>query len=191
MSQAHVEVVSNSPVAAPPSGELRRQLATHHRRLLTYARMLVGDESTAEDLVQETLERALRASHRFRAGSNAGAWLMRILKNRFTDRYRHLGAMREVDIDRVTSALVADAATPPSYLDVVTNQDVLEALASLDERLRETFVMRYLDGLPYDQIAERCGVPMSTVGTRLMRARLRLRRIIEARIPRTSMETWS
>ena len=165
-----------------PAGEVRREVMAQHRRLFTYAKMLLGDESAAEDLVQDTLERAVRASHRFRSGTNAGAWLTRIMKNLFTDRYRHKIVIREISLDATISGLAAESPREPTYLDVLTNADVLAALADVGGRLRETFVLRHVDGLSYEEIAARFGVPMSTIGTRLRRARLRLRRIIENRL---------
>jgi RNA polymerase sigma-70 factor, ECF subfamily len=183
-SEVSVQVVDGQGVGDPllPASEVRREVMAQHRRLFTYAKMLVGDESAAEDLVQDTLERALRASHRFRSGTNAGAWLTRIMKNLFTDRYRHRVAIREINLENATGALVAEPAREPTYLDVLTNGDVLSALADMGARLRETFVLRHVDGLSYEEIAARFGVPMSTIGTRLRRARLRLRRIIENRL---------
>lgn len=181
-TQASVGSVTVEVGMALPASEVRREVMAQQRRLFTYAKMLVGDESAAEDLVQDTLERALRASDRFRAGTNAGAWLTRIMKNLFTDRYRHKVAIREISLEHLSGRLVAEAPREPNYLDVVTNTDVLAALADVGGRLRETFVLRHLDGLSYEEIAARFGVPMSTIGTRLRRARLRLRRLIETRL---------
>lgn len=181
-SEVSVQLVDTPVGELLPAGEVRREVMGQHRRLLTYAKMLLGDESGAEDLVQDTLERALRASHRFRSGTNAGAWLTRIMKNLFTDRYRHKVAVREISLETTIAGLAAEAPREPTYLDVLTNRDVLAALADVGARLRETFVLRHVDGLSYEEIAARFGVPMSTIGTRLRRARLRLRRIIEARL---------
>ncbi|MES1209119.1 MAG: sigma factor, partial [Pseudomonadota bacterium] len=98
-SEVSVQLVDAQVGEPLPATDMRREVMAQHRRLFTYAKMLLGDESAAEDLVQDTLERALRASHRFRAGTNAGAWLTRIMKNLFTDRYRHKIAIREVSFE--------------------------------------------------------------------------------------------
>jgi RNA polymerase sigma-70 factor (ECF subfamily) len=171
-------------VASPPSGEVRRELMAHYRRLLAHARVLVHDEATAEDLVQDTLERALRASQSFRAGTNARAWLTRIMRNLFTDRHRHRAAVREVPLDTCECWLAAEEPRRPTYLDVISSDYVLAALDELDSRLRELFVLRHIEQVPYEAIAARYQMKVSTVGTALRRARLRLRRIVEKRLAR-------
>jgi RNA polymerase sigma-70 factor (ECF subfamily) len=178
MKNISVQLVPQQPVAQPPPCDVRSELAAQYRRLLTYARTLTGDESAAEDLAQDTLERALRASDRFQAGSNAGAWLTRILKNRFMDRYRHRVAIREVGIECATALAIAEPPRAPTALDFVTEQDVIVAMGRLSAILKETFRLRYVDGWSYEKIAGHFGVPPSTVGTRLRRARLALRRLI-------------
>jgi RNA polymerase sigma-70 factor (ECF subfamily) len=179
MKNISVQLVSQEPAAQPPPCDVRSELAAQYRRLLTYARTLTGDESAAEDLVQDTLERALRASDRFQAGSNAGAWLTRILKNRFMDRYRHKVAIREVGIECATALAIAEPPRMPTLLDFVSEQDVINAMGRLSSVLHDTFRLRYVEGWSYGRIAEHFGVPPSTVGTRLRRARLALRRLVE------------
>jgi len=178
------EVLEVEVVAEPPSAEVRRELMAHYRRLLTHARVLVHDEATAQDLVQDTLERALRASQSFRAGTNARAWLTRIMRNLFTDRYRHKTAIREIALDSCECWLAAEQPRGPTYLDVVSPSDVEAGLADMDPRLRELFVLHYVDRVSYEDIAARYRMNPSTVGTALRRARLKLRRIIETRLGR-------
>ncbi|HVR60331.1 MAG TPA: RNA polymerase sigma factor [Polyangia bacterium] len=162
-------------------------LLGQRRSLLAYASMLSGDRSMADDLVQDTFERALRAGARFQAGSNLSAWLRRILKNLFTDRCRE--RRRYVDIDNDE---VAGLATPPAPDDAaggvtavllgrVTLDDVHSALADLAPALREVFVLAHLERRNYQNIAATLRIPISTVGTRLWRARARLRDVLSAR----------
>jgi RNA polymerase sigma-70 factor (ECF subfamily) len=184
-SSGQSEVLEVEVVAEPPSAEIRRELLAHYRRLLAHARVLVHDEATAEDLVQDTLERALRASQSFRAGTNARAWLTRIMRNLFTDRYRHKTAIREVALDTCECWLAAEEPRRTTYLDVVSIDDVLAALGELDARLRELFVLKHIEHVPYEDIARRYGMNPSTVGTALRRARRRLQRIVEKRLGRS------
>ena len=162
-------------------------LLAQRRSLLAYANMMSGDRSVADDLVQDTLERALRAGARFQAGSNMSAWLRRILKNLFTDRCRE--RRRFVDIDSDDG--MGLAATPEhdeaaegataALLGRVTLDDVQSALADIAPTLREVFVLAHLQRRNYQSIAATLRIPVSTVGTRLWRARVRLREVLSAR----------
>jgi RNA polymerase sigma factor (sigma-70 family) len=181
MTNTLVQVVAREAAPSSPS-EVPSELTAQYRRLLTYARTLTRNEAVAEDLVHDTLERALRARHQFRAGTNAAAWLTRILRNRFTDQCRHRTAVREIGLEHAIGTAAAEEPRGPSVLDVVTDGDVVAALERLTFCLREAFWLRHVEGLSYEEMAARFRVPQSTVGTRLRRARLALRRIIEARL---------
>ncbi len=159
------------------------ELPRHRAELLRWARMMVRDTAAAEDLVQETMERALRKSHQFRAGTNLRAWLMRILSTRCSDRWRHEQVMRAIHPHDV---LITLRSTPdseePTYLDIFSASDVQAALSCLSGGQREMFILRYIDRLSYRQIASRCGLASGTIGVRLLRARLRLRNaLLESR----------
>jgi RNA polymerase sigma-70 factor (ECF subfamily) len=173
-------------VAHEPAELVRDSLAAdvvaNRPALLMYARSLAHSEHEADDLVQDTLERALRAAHRFQPGSNLRAWLMRIMRNLFLDRRRHHASVREVPIQ--SEAIVDDGhgTYRVGPLDFVSEEDVLSALGELKGYLRQAFVLYYHDGLSYDGIAARLNILKSTVGTRLCRARIRLRGILEPRI---------
>jgi RNA polymerase sigma-70 factor (ECF subfamily) len=150
--------------------------------LMLYARSLAHNQYEADDLVQDTIERALRAAHRFRRGSNLRAWLTRIMRNLFLDRRRHDASVREVPLQPDAIADDDGRAYQLGPLDFVSEEDVLGALGELKVYLRQAFIIYYLDGLSYDGIAARLNILKSTVGTRLCRARIRLRRILEPRI---------
>jgi len=79
----------------------------HRRALSTYAQMLARERTAAEDLTLDTLERALRAVTRFKAGTNLRAWLMRIMRNLFTD-----GCRRSAVIRSVNAQIVMDEVAP-------------------------------------------------------------------------------
>lgn len=150
----------------------------HWTALSTYAQMLARERTAAEDLTQDTLERALRAEGRFREGTNLRAWLMRIMRNLFTDCCRRNAVMRSVN------ALLAieEAAPEPtamSYVDLVSMADVEAALAEIEVDHRVIFELAYIKRLSYGAIAQQLRIPVSTVGTRLWRAKAKLRRALK------------
>ena len=176
--------------------EMRRAL---HQRAL----FLAQDRTAAEDLLQETLERALQSRDRFREGSNLGAWVFSIMRNLFIDGRRRrairarleqkafwLGELeppaREPERDDETrhpecgrvdvGASDLDAVTP---LDVITSADVDAAVAMLPPSQQEIFTLAYGVRLSYREIAIKLGIPASTTGTRLLRVRAKVRRRLE------------
>jgi RNA polymerase sigma-70 factor (ECF subfamily) len=139
---------------------------------------LARDSALADDLVQDTLERALRAASQFRMGTSLRAWLLRIMRNLFTDGCRKSAHLQRLGPE-VADALPAEDARGATLLDYVTTAAVHAALATMTPFHREIFVMAYMERLPYHAIARRLRIPVSTVGTRLWRAKGRVRRILE------------
>ncbi len=157
------------------------ELPSHRAELLRWARMTVRDGAAAEDLVQETMERALRKAHQFRPGTNLRAWLMRILATRCSDRWRHEQVIRTLHPHDVLSGLRSSAEPDePTYLDIFSASDVHAALSCLSGEQREMFILRYMERLSYRQIASQCGLASGTIGVRLLRARMRLRNALLA-----------
>lgn len=168
--------------AAEPSilDDLATRVAAHHDALYARALRLCGDADRARDLVQDTIERALRRRESFVAGTNLRAWLMTILGNRFVDVVRRDRVAREVAID--DGEVAAEAPTAAAR---VSDDELRAAVAALPRELREVVTLHALEGLGYREIAERLAMPIGTVGTRLARARgqllAALRTIEEAR----------
>jgi RNA polymerase sigma-70 factor (ECF subfamily) len=177
--------------------ELRRAL---HQRAL----FLSQDRTAAEDLLQETLERALQSRDRFREGSNLGAWVFSIMRNLFIDGRRRrairarleqkafwLGEMelpareperddeapRYAECGRIDVGVSDPGALTP--LDVITSDDVEAAVAMLPPAQQEIFMLAYGVRLSYREIAIKLGIPASTTGTRLLRVRAKVRRRLE------------
>lgn len=133
---------------------------------------LTRSPSDAQDLVQDTVERALRSRASFDPRTSLQAWLTVILNNLFLDRCRrrHLQPQSLDGVDVPT--LARDDAEPPwAHLD---EADVSAAAQKLPAEFRAVFEL-HREGLGYQAIAERLGVPRATVGTRLLRARRQLR----------------
>src|SRR5258708_11785035 len=151
-------------------------LLSRSRTLRGYANMLTGNRAAADDLLQDTFERALRGAAQLRAGSNLTAWLRRIMRNLFTDRCRQgtrFVSMTNTDLaDRFADEREPepDQREPFDIREFLTIADIKAALATIDRSLREIFELAHLKRLSYQTISAELGIPVSTVGTRLWRA---------------------
>jgi RNA polymerase sigma-70 factor (ECF subfamily) len=163
-------------VPVPDRGALL--VHTHQSALEAYALKLCGNPSDARDVVQDTFERALRRIATLAPGSNERAWLFTILHNVFIDRCRR--SRREAVVAAVDELELAarDPEPPPGWASLGL-EDVRAALAQLDEEFRVIYQLHAIDGLSYDEISQRLGLPKNTVGTRLIRARRKLKVILE------------
>ena len=143
-----------------------------------YARAirLLRNQSDAWDLVQDTFERALRGYPRFQQGSNLRVWLMTIMQHLFIDRCRKQSREPVAEpIDEEQMATQEPASATSAGWEQITDEQVADALAQLESPFREVYQLRLLDNCSYDEIAERLLIPRATVGTRLMRARKKLK----------------
>lgn len=140
-------------------------------RLRRYARALTGDRHAADDLVQDTLERALGRSALFRPGSDARAWLFGIMHNQFVNHVRSAAARRTVHADPwMPEPAAVDTAHERAALG-----DIARMLGQLPIEQREVLLLISLEELTYQQAARVLGVPLGTVMSRLSRAREALR----------------
>jgi RNA polymerase sigma-70 factor, ECF subfamily len=140
--------------------------------------------SEAEDLAQETMLKAFRFMDQYRAGSDAKAWLMTILRNTRIDRLR-AGAKtsRDVSLDQLELEPAAtegatddgEAMTPREILEGFSDETVIEALTSLPEEIRFTLLLVDVEGVDHVQAAEALGVPVGTIKSRAHRGRAMLR----------------
>ena len=153
-----------------------REALPHLDTLYRVALRLGGDESRAQDLVQETMLKAFRAWSQFRPGTNARAWLLTILRNTFINEYRR--QKREpipVDIDLVEPYIVRpvgpDTDPEGTFFSRIVDARVLDAVAGLPDEFREALVLSDMEGLSYAEVAEALEVPLGTVKSRLFRAR--------------------
>jgi len=153
-------------------------ILTELPRLRRYARALVGDRAAADDLVQDTLERAWSRFAQWRPGSDLRAWLFSIMHNLRVDQLRRpgLNAMPMDDED----LMVPTRATQSDHLEVV---DLEAALARLPEEQRAVLLLVALEDMSYEEVAAALGIPIGTVMSRLARGRERLRLILEGRQP--------
>jgi RNA polymerase sigma-70 factor (ECF subfamily) len=130
-----------------------------------------------DDLMQDAIERALRNWDSYKAGTNLMAWMRTIIQRMAIDQWRRRGNRTTVSVDDLIDPNDGDESLPSwSQYSV---EDVRRAMASLTPDMRLTYQMHYLDGLCYQTIASRLGIALATVGTRLARARIRLRELLE------------
>lgn len=135
---------------------------------------VVRDPSMAEDVAQDTLVKAWLALPTFRGESSLKSWVLRIAHNTAVSSIR---ASRSVAMDPFTfpeEATPADRSVEMRVESRRAMDDFTVALGHLDELSRSVVVLREVEGLSYDEIADVLDVPLSTVKTRLMRARRRL-----------------
>jgi RNA polymerase sigma-70 factor (ECF subfamily) len=164
--------------------EFEQVAMPHSRSLLRVARRLASDSATAEDLVQETLLRAWSSFHQFQPGTNARAWLFRILFNAFYAQGR-----------KIRSAPVLGPLQPPSLeaepesraaLSVLDAAVVSRALDELSAEHRSVLLLAVVEGFTCREMAEILSLPIGTVMSRLSRARAALRTRLEPAPPKAS-----
>jgi RNA polymerase sigma factor (sigma-70 family) len=152
-------------------------LTDHIPSLRRYARVLTGDAWMADDLVQDTLERACSKWRLWVMGSDLRAWLFTLMHNIFINQARR--SMRQaaagltVNVDDVEGEMAApDAGTAQTL-------DLQRCLLRLPEDQRVVLLLVSLEDLSYEEVAKITGVPVGTVMSRLSRARSRLRDLMD------------
>ncbi len=147
--------------------------------LFTFAYHLTYNEEDANDLVQETYLKAYRFIDNYNAGTNAKAWLFRILKNAFINQYRKKSKQPiKVDIDDVTSIHNEEDTNYSSFLDLreemfqgMMGDEVTNAINSLPVDFRTVILLCDIEGFTYEEISKIVDIPIGTVRSRLHRAR--------------------
>lgn len=157
--------------------------------LYSTAYRMSRNRQDAEDLLQETYLRAYKYYDKFQEGTNFKAWLFKILKNTFINRYRKRqrqplkNSFDEIEgsfeSKLLESPLTARGATPEEELMVdALDQDVQQALEALPEDYRTAVELADLQGLSYREIADQLGIPLGTVMSRLYRGRRKLEAVL-------------
>jgi RNA polymerase sigma-70 factor, ECF subfamily len=163
------------------------ELISQYRKVLVrHARYLESSASFAEDLVQDTAERALRAFHRYAQEGNARGWLIAIMNNLFIDSCRHRALERSAGPTRLETLSAPEPEELARWRTIATEQ-LLTVVPLLEPKARELITL-YLSGVrSYRSLSARLGIPEGTVGTRLHRARRKLRVLLEERCPRSEV----
>jgi RNA polymerase sigma-70 factor (ECF subfamily) len=153
----------------------RQGIETSIPALRRYARALTHDAETADDLVQDTLVRALRSQHLFHGG-DIRSWLYTILTNLNRNRLRSLA--RRPAMSPLDDNDAPDAAGPEAGA-----RDIERALGDLVDDQRAALLLVVLEGLSYREVAEVQGVPIGTVMSRLARARMQIKAYLDGKRP--------
>lgn len=158
--------------------EVYREIEQHIPHLRRYARAIAHNPVAADDLVQESLLRALTKSHLYRPGTNLRAWLFTILHNQHVSDIRRSSRTGiPVDPDDAAPALAA----PPNQETELMVRAVERAFRQLPDDQRILIESVALDGKSYEELARSHGLPLGTIKSRISRGRGHLRDALEAR----------
>jgi len=138
-------------------------------RLRRYARALVGDRASADDLVQDTLERAWAKLHLYRRGTDLRAWLFTVMHN------VHVNKVRATRVTDTLDDELPELAQRASQGDTLLLRDLDRAIARLPSEQRAVLLLVTLEEMSYEEVARALGIPTGTVMSRLSRAREKLR----------------
>ncbi|WP_240002481.1 sigma-70 family RNA polymerase sigma factor [Oleisolibacter albus] len=156
-------------------------IGQHIGPLRRYAQALMRDRAAADDLVQDSLARALSRADRFESGTNLRAWLFTIMHNLHANQMRQRKARPETSLPEST---VLPLTSPADQDDRIALRDMARALSVLPLEQRQVVLLVGLEGLPYQDVAAVLGIPIGTVMSRLSRGREALRRHLAGEAPR-------
>ncbi|HET6272490.1 MAG TPA: sigma-70 family RNA polymerase sigma factor [Bacteroidota bacterium] len=163
--------------------EFEREALPHMDLLYNYGLRMTNNTADADDLVQETYLKAFRFWDKYEKGTNIRAWLFRILKNSYINRYRRETKEPEmVDYDDVQNFYNTVRGESSETNDLqetlfgnLLDDDVAKAIAALPDDFRTVVILCDIEGLTYEEIAEFVDIPLGTVRSRLHRGRKLLR----------------
>lgn len=160
---------------------LKRLIAGEIPSLRRYARTLVPELSSADDLVQDSLERALVKRHQWRREGSIRGWLYTIMTRRFFN--QKTGWMRwrrqvSLEADGEGAGAGAVLSQPARQDDLLSARDAVDAMAILPSEQRAAVALTVIEGFSYDEAARILRVPLGTLRSRLFRGRERLRELI-------------
>jgi RNA polymerase sigma-70 factor (ECF subfamily) len=176
------------PPSSPDADPFLEDTVSHMDALYGVACRLTRNPAEAEDLVQDTMVKAMRARDTFRAGTNLKAWLFKILTNTFINKYRRGGLERSVldgpDADPLAdgwvSAQTMRQLRDPEQIALmpIVEGEVQRALDQLPPEFRLAVILCDVEEMSYEEIAEAMGCPIGTVMSRLHRGRKLLQKAL-------------
>lgn len=173
-------IAASAAAGSPYSLELLIGLIVGHRLAAPAIARVVSSASIAEEIEQEVLLAVARSIHRFRGESKFTTWLFALTRNVAVSHMRKLKPTSELMADDVLGGTVLGADGPRRMSSLVTERDaVRDAVDSLPDAFRQTVLLRDIEGLSYAEIAERQGLTINTVRSRLSRGRA----LLAARLP--------
>lgn len=171
------------PQLAEKHREFEREAMPHMDILYNYAVRMTSDPDDASDLVQETFMKAYRFWDKYEKGTNIRAWLFRIMKNSYINRYRKESKEPETldynEIQNFYNTIRYESADPNDLQEKIfgglLDDDVARAIESLPEDFKTVVILCDIEGLSYEEIAEFVDCPIGTVRSRIHRGRKMLR----------------
>lgn len=151
-------------------------LHAHIASLRRYAFVLCRNHADADDLVQESLVKAIAAADTYQSGKDLRAWLFSILHNTFVSHKRQFA--RRARAARFLDATLREAGVPPAQEKHVEAQHTLNMLSRLTPEQQSVLVLIAVEGLSYAEAAEALDIPIGTLMSRLARGREELRRLV-------------
>lgn len=158
-----------------PDADFRDQIVACLPNLRAFARSIAIDAARADDLVQDTILKALCNSDKFQPGTNVVAWLFTILRNHYYTELRN----RRREVEDGDGAHAARLVTLPRQISNLEMGDFQKALAALPDEQREALVLVGGSGFSYEDAAEICGCAVGTIKSRVNRARARLSEVLD------------
>ena len=173
------------------SPDPREELIEHLQPMRAFAVSLCRDQTLADDLVQDAIEKAWRNIDKYKPGTNLRAWLFAILRNTYYSNRRRV--KREVpDPDGL---ILEQVSEKPAHDGRLQLSEFVAAFATLPDEQREALILVGASGFSYEEAAETCGVAVGTIKSRANRARKRLIEILhlddDARLDMTDAHTMA
>ena len=168
------EPVRDVASAAKADADFRADLLSATCNLRAFALSLVGDADRADDLVQDTILRALQKRDRFEPGTKLQAWVLTLMRNLFYSEYRR----RKREVEDVNDLFAAKLSTLPDQPGRVEFAELRWALAQLSDEQREAVLLIGAEGFSYEETAVICGTAVGTIKSRVNRARKRLAELL-------------
>jgi RNA polymerase sigma factor (sigma-70 family) len=157
--------------------EFTQSVNLYSKALQLHALNFTKDPDDANDLLQDTLVKAIRFAKNFNHGTNVKGWLFVIMRNTFINSYRQSQRHRDriVQVEEISSANLSHSATTNHAERRFAMEDIKNALNRLPAAYSVPFI-RYFEGYKYKEIAEELGIPVGTVKTHIHQARLLLKK---------------
>jgi len=161
--------------------DIRHRIVALLPRLRAFARSLTHDAADADDLVQQTCEKALAGLSGLRGETVLDGWMFRILRNQFVDNLRRRRAVVSVDDPVIADTLEGSDGRRIGDARLELG-DVQAIIVGLPEEQRSVLVLVCVEGLAYREVAEIMDIPIGTVMSRLSRARAAIAEALESRV---------
>jgi RNA polymerase sigma-70 factor, ECF subfamily len=186
MGSCSTDYSMKKPALDPKYSEFQTEAVPHMDILFNYGLRLTGNSDDAHDLVQETFMKAFRFWDKYEKGTNIRAWLYRIMKNTYINRYRKETKEPDTvdynDIQNFYNTIKADRVDDndlqAKIFGGLLDDDVTRAIEKLPEDFRTVVILSDIEGLSYEEIASFVDCPIGTVRSRLHRGRKMLQVVL-------------